>query len=239
MQENSGRMSAEQIVPGETMSMLAERICARVAECGIGIEPKDIGAILAGYAATGSVRIKNRPGLKPVATQWLSIMLSLFFGEQQNMGQITNSKQFIPADDGTPEWEQTEVEINQIGSVSFSSQYGISKETFRGILRETEDEFFLSEENWRKVDALVRELKEHFGTEVGNYEIRCMERLSSTLIATGTKEAEALDFALGRIILPYVSKNNENLSLTEFRNIMAKCFPGVPLPFCKDIMNLI
>lgn len=80
--------------------------------------------------------------------------------------------------------------------------------SFEGIasnVEEAEDDNYLSEESWKKIDKIVAELKLPSDCAFDNRFIRQTEIFASVQMATGKSEEDALDFIIAYKILPYVA----------------------------------
>ena len=219
-------------IPGETLGMLIGRISERFRERGVEVGTAEVGKVLADYAGRGYVKLAPGLDTKPVLCQWIASMFSFFFGEQNDQRAVKPSPVFRLSDNNTPKGEKVELSAFQSGAVTFDGLFGVTPETFRGMVREAEEEDYLSEEVWRRIDAILLMAKERYSATVGNYEIRAAERISTVLLTAGMSEAEALDRALGASILPAIVRTGTDVPLTELNAFVTKQFPSVSLPLC-------
>ena len=222
-------------VPGETMPAFADRLMEHLRSCGLRVSPKTVRDILAEYAATGRATFTRAPGTKSVAIGWLSAMLSLYFGEQHDPEHLRESTIFVP--DETALSEFSEAEVLQEGAITFSAVYGMSKEAFRGILRETEDEWYLSEEFWRQTDDFFAEAAKRWNSEVGNPEIRSAERMSSVLLALGEDGAITSDRVMAEFLLPAVIDSAKGLIPGDLRKLFEEYFPLSAMPMSGQVIT--
>ena len=222
-------------VPGETMPAFADRLMEHLLSCGLRVSPKTVRDILAEYAATGRATFGRAPGTKSVALGWLSAMLSLYFGEQRDPQHLRESAIFKP--DETAISEFSEAEVTQEGAVTFSGVYGMSHEAFRGILRETEDEWYLSEEFWRQTDDFFAEAAKRWQSEVGNPEIRAAERMSSVLLALGEDGAVTSDRIMAEFLLPAVIDSSKELVPGDLKKLFEEFFPLSAMPMSGHVIT--
>lgn len=222
-------------VPGETMPAFADRLMEHLFQCGLKVQPKTIRDVLAEYAATGRATFGRAPGTKSVVLGWFSAMLSLYFGEQHNPEHLQESRIFIP--DETAISEFSEAEITQQGAVTFSAVYGMSREAFRGILRETEDEWYLSEEFWRQTDDFFAEAGKRWKATVGNPDIRAAERMSSVLLALGEDGAVTTDRVMAEFLLPALIDSAKGLVPADLRSLFEEYFPLSAMPMSGHVIT--
>ena len=220
--------SADEI-PGETMGMLADRIRKYLHVCGVEIGEHDAGRILAAYATYANVRLDGLPGTEPALMGTMSMLLNAFFGESaENL--MSPYAVFRIADDNTPDYLRTEVEAAWSGVKYGQPHCGVGAETFRGILREAEDDFFLPESDWRAVDAILKESAPNWVPGTVNRTIRGMEMYSSTLLATGTGSGEALDRAIYTVLLPSIFQHGGGESMKIAERVFREVFGERELP---------
>ncbi len=225
----------EETVPGETMQMLAERFCAYAGRSGIEVKPKDAGKIFAEYAATGSVRLYPAAGTDPGTVQTVCELLAFFFGEKSEPGGEP-SKLFTVADETFHSFARVEIEAVKEEDAEIKVYYGISENTFRSILRETEEEYFLPEEVWKKVDVFFERGEKQWLPGEKNWAVRRMERTASILLATGSTEDEALDRALHAGLLPQITIGNSAWRNTA-RHLFEDKFADRKLPQSKIFLK--
>ena len=78
-------------------------------------------------------------------------------------------------------------------------------------VEEAQDEHFLTEEYWKKLDRLEEYLIEKTGISFDNKFLRQMERYAATFIACGASKAEALDALLANRVIPFISTQKETV----------------------------
>ncbi|MBO4653003.1 MAG: hypothetical protein J5649_06785 [Lachnospiraceae bacterium] len=229
-----GRNAVE--IPGETMPMLAERIRRYLESCGVLVDTGGIGHILAAYAATGCVKLEGVSGTQDVVLTALVRLLSSFFGEQIPAAPDEFAA-FSVADDTVPEHMRTKVEAYWADAAKGRPYLGIGGDTFRGILRETEEENFLPEEDWRKADELLTRCACDWLPGVRNRIIRSMESLSACLIATGTSREEAFDRALSSVLLPGICRNDGAGAIRRAAAVFGDLFGNRELPLSRRYLQ--
>lgn len=227
---NTQRPAAE--IPGETLPMLTERVRTYLESCGVIADATGLGHAIAAYAASGSVKLDGTPGTQPALVAALGRLLSNFFGE-------TPGAVFTMADNTTPEYLRTEVEVSWASSASGSPYCGIGCDTFRGILRETEEEFFLPEEDWRRADKLLERCAGNWMSGAQNRLIRKMETLSSCLMATGASCDEALDRALSSVLLPGIFESDGAGAVRSAVGVFGELFANRNLPLSRRYLQTI
>ena len=266
-----GRVAVE--IPGETMTMLAERIRRYMASCGVVIDTGGVGRILAAYAAKGCVKLEGTAGTQDVVLTALVRLLSSFFGEQLPAAPAAPANQaaavgvtsvggsavtvgaagtapaqaaatapaafaaFSVADDTVPEHMRTKVEAYWADSAKGRPYLGIGGDTFRGILREAEEEHYLPEEDWSKTDELLAKCAGDWLPGVRNRIIRSMESLSACLIATGASRDEALDMALSSVLLPGIQQNDGAGAIRRVSAVFGNLFVNRELPLSRRYLQ--
>ena len=224
-------------IPGETMAMLADRIGKYLHVCGIDIGEGNAGRILAAYAAYGYVRLDGLPGTDPLLMMQLSGLLSAFFGETMADSAMPASV-FRIADNTTPDHLRTEVEVAPSGVKYGQPHCGVGADTFRGILREAEDEIYLPESDWRAIDALIGACTSDWVSGTRNRTIRGVEIYSSTLLATGTDAAEALDRAMATVLLPNIFQNGGGEAMKTAEAVFREVFENRELPMSSRYIRM-
>lgn len=228
---DSGSAAAE--IPGETMAMLADRIRKYIEVCGIEIDGRYIGKILAVYAVHGFVQIGALPGTDAALVTKLCEMLQVFFGESDGNGPV-----FAPAGPVGLEQMRVDVELAASGKEVGVPHCGIGSDTFRGILREAENEFCLPEDDWRRVDKLLAACAPQWMPALQNWVARGMESMSAILIATGTREEEALDCAIVDVLLPNVSRSGGPNAVKAAAETFSEVFDGKNLPQTRRYLQM-
>lgn len=201
----------------ETMQTLEERFTNYVRRHGIEIEPESVRSILAEYAGLRELRLKPSVETKPVILEWLCTLLLQFFPEEN--GNLPDKKIGLIRQDygGT---DGTVIIGRQCAPISLQSDENISFQAFQSILRETEEQFYLPESAWKRVDAF-RERCAAYKPDIGNFDIRCAERMSSVMLSLGASEEEALRAVMDRIFVPCVLRTGQNINLSEREKISA------------------
>ena len=107
----------------------------------------------------------------------------------------------------------------------------LSYEGIADNIEETEDDNYLFEESWKKIDKLVQAVKLPSEFAFDNRFIRQAEIYSSVQKAAGKTEEEVLDNLLACKILPYFAAYNELFEDTDWPDIIGNVFgiENVPL----------
>ena len=224
-------------IPGETMAMLAERMRNQMSSCGISVSARDVGKILSSYASTGSVRVSDVTAVEPGLIAGTARFLSVFFGAS-GAEDPDPAATFLPADDTTPDHLRTEISVSRSGAAFEQPVCGIGTDTFRGILRETEDEIFLPEEDWRLVDSLLNRCTGVWFSPARNRMFRSMECVSSCMIATGTGRDEALDYAMYIAMLPCIFQNGGPAAMQSMEPVFEELFRSREMTLCRRFLRL-
>ena len=228
------RAAAE--IPGETMAMLAERLRNYLESCGISVNAHDVGRILAAYASSGSVRVSDVTATNPGLIADTARMLSVFFGAS-GAEDPSPATAFLPADDSVPDHMRTEISIARSGVAVGQPACGIGADTFRGILRETEDEQYLPEEDWRLVDNLLNRCTGVWFSPARNRMIRSMECISSCMMATSSARDEALDYAMYNAMLPCIFQNGGPDAMRLMENVFDELFRNREMTLCRRFLQ--
>jgi len=120
-----------------------------------------------------------------------------------------------------------------------STEKKLSFENLNKITDKAENDFFLAEEHWKKIDELVDYLSEAMNFAFENVSITAFERFSSIYLALGHSEIEAIDAAISALILPYClpfvysDKESYNGLLTKLDSV----FSIENLPLCKEMLT--
>lgn len=225
--ETAGNGPAE--IPGETIPMLSNRICAYLKLCGVEVGSGDMNMILARYASAGTVRIAGAPGTQPQAIYRLIELLNAFFGLSAN--DLTSG--FVPAYQTDKEFDRTEVLIGLTNTSIGQPFHGIGDDTFRGILREAEDEYFIEEREWRLADELLRRCGVNPIPGERNRLYRRMESFSSCLLATGEEPESAFDKAVYYTLFPYILTARGGGAIPELYLAFAELFEHRAMTRCR------
>ena len=201
------------------------------------MKPKDVGKIFAEYAATGSVRLYPAAGTEEETVRTVCELLAFFFGEKSAPGGEP-SKLFTVADETFHGFARVEVETVKEEDAEIKVYYGISDNTFRSILRETEEEYYLPEPVWKKIDVFFERGEKEWQPGEKNWAIRRMERTAACLLATGSTEDEALDRALHAGLLPQITIGNAEWRTTA-RHIFVDKFADRKLPQSKMFLKTV
>lgn len=223
-------------IPGETMAMLAERLQNHLDSCGISVSSQDIGRILAAYASTGSVRVSDVTASELGLITETARLLSVFFGAS-SAEDPNPAAAFLPADDTVPDHMRTEISIARSGVMVGQPFCGIGVDTFRGILRETEDENYLPEEDWRSVDNLLNRCTGTWFSPAYNRMVRSMECVSSCLMATGTDRDGALDYAMYIAMLPCIFQNGGPKAIQSMETAFEELFRNREMTLCRRFLR--
>lgn len=184
-------------VPAETMQKLREHFDSWLRERGIALNEETERNLLADYAARGLIWLYPAADIKPVIAEWMKSLLQLFFLQED--GASAESKFMYSQQTLGPDC--TEIRGEQCGPVLFTADNGVSETAFRALVRETEEEFFLPEEVWRKLDDFFKSCAV-WSPDIGNHEIRCAERMSSVMLALGATQEETINRILNGIFVP-------------------------------------
>ena len=108
------------------------------------------------------------------------------------------------------------------------------------LCKDAEEEYYLTEENWQKIDTLVEQLSGVYTFTLGNRVVMAMERFVGVYMATGATENEALDAVLSSILLPAVltspicSTAEESVDISERLDTI---FGLENLPTCSEMLK--
>lgn len=144
-------------------------------------------------------------------------------------GALLQASAFINLNDllATPEAIE-----NSMGALSF--------DRLMRLCDDAEERYYLTENNWKKIDELISRLASGYSFSLGNKLVTAMERFVGIYMATGGTEQEALDAVLASILLPAVlstpplSNREEDFSASQF---LDSCFGLENLPACTETLK--
>lgn len=193
----SGGKGDREEVQQENLQTFRSHFSAWLRERGIALNEETERNLLADYAARGLIWLYPAADIKPVIAEWMKSLLQLFFLQED--GASAESKFMYSQQTLGPDC--TEIRGEQCGPVLFTADNGVSETAFRALVRETEEEFFLPEEVWRKLDDFFKSCAV-WSPDIGNHEIRCAERMSSVMLALGATQEETINRILNGIFVP-------------------------------------
>ncbi|MBR5347631.1 MAG: hypothetical protein IK125_00130 [Lachnospiraceae bacterium] len=227
--------SAETI-PGETMPMLAARLQSCLNQEGVAIDIKDVGKILATYTCCGGVRIVDTKENEPTLLKRASRALSEFFCASFP-GSADIAPDYLPADASVPKHVGLVIKLSRQTQADRRPYGGINRETFRGILRETEEEIFFPEEDWKRVDALLSHYTGSWFMPERHLTIKNIESTCTCLLAVGAEPDEALDYALYQNLFLRIARKISRSGLSVMSEAFDELFKGRYMPLCRDYLE--
>lgn len=226
--------SAETI-PGETMAMLAARLQGCLERDGVAIDLKDVGKILASYACCGSVRIADIREIEPTLLKRAARALSEFFCVTFP-GTSDIAPDYLPADASVPKHVRLVIKMTRLAQADRKAYGGINRETFLGILRETEEEIFLPEEDWKRVDTLLSHYTGTWFLPERHLTIKNIESTCTCMLAVGADADEALDHALYQNLFLRIYRKLSRSGMTVLSEAFDELFGGRNMPVCQDYL---
>ena len=220
-------------IPGETMAELAVRVQGCLGREGVRVEIHDIGKILGAYASVGSVRIAAVEEPYSPMVQRAAKALSDFFCVSLPRNPDP-APDYMPADASVPPSYRTEVHMTRLELADrLSYGGGMNWEIFRGILREAEEEYFLSEEVWKHVDVLLDRYTKDWVSPARHLMVRTIENISTCLLAVGVDPEEALDYALYKALFLKLTRKSSRKIMAVLGETFEEQFQGHDLPQCR------
>lgn len=226
--------SAESI-PGETMGMLTERVCGYLRNAGVRVDMKEAGKILASYASNGGVRLSGTRGVDPSLLRRAAIALSEFFCVSMP-GSHEIADDYLPANSSVPQHTWIELNLERMDRGDRENYGGIGRETFRGILREAEEEHFLPEEEWKRIDMLLSHYTGTWFTPARHQTIRNIENITTCLLAAGATLDETLDYAIYQALFLRVHKKIGRRGMTVMGEAFEELFQDREMPLCRNFL---
>jgi len=236
------RRSAEirtvEAIPGETLEMLVTRLQNSLFYGGVSVGRKDVGKILGAYACTGGARINSDAveEMDPTILRRVTRTLSEFFCLSMP-GTSNIVPEFLPADASVPKYNRVKIEMKRLEQADRSSGGGIGGETFRGILREAEEELYIPEEKWRQIDILLDEHTGKWFAPARHLMVRNIENLSTCLLASGATQDEALDYALHQALLLRLQNRISRSELLDLGEAFDALFRESDMPLCRNFLT--
>ncbi|MBR6365596.1 MAG: hypothetical protein IKS10_05825 [Lachnospiraceae bacterium] len=222
-------------IPGETMEMLATRLQGCLGREGIRTDLTDVGRILAAYACNGGVRIVGDRDTHPMMLTRASKALSEFFCVSLP-GSAEPAADFLPADASVPLSFRTKISMTRLEQSDQGSFGGMNRDVFRGILRETEEEYYLPEEEWNRVDVLLDRYTKDWISPARHLMIRNMENITTCLLAVGASPDEALDYAIYQALLLRVNRKNSRRTMITLGEAFNEQFREREMPLCQGFL---
>ena len=223
-------------IPGETMDMLATRLQGSIRRAGVSIDKIDAGKILGAYASSYSVRIATFAESDPVLLKRAAKALSEFFCVSMP-GSPEPCADYLPADASVPKYFRTVIEPTRLDTADWQSYGGINRETFRGILRETEEEYYVPEEEWKRVDALMSHYIGGWISPARHQMIRKMENISTCLLAVGADLDEALDYAMYQALFLRITRTISRSGMIVLGEAFNELFRDRAMPLCRNFLT--
>ena len=222
-------------IPGETMEMLATRLQGCLGREGIRTDLIEVGKILASYACNSSVRIAGDRDIQPTMLTRASKALSEFFCVSMP-GSTEAAADFLPADASVPMSFRTKISMTRLEQADQGSFGGMNRDVFRGILRETEEEYFLPEEEWNRVDILLNRYTQDWISPARHLVVRNMENITTCLLAVGASPDEALDYAIYQALLLRINRKNNRRTLITLGEAFVEQFREREMPLCQGFL---
>lgn len=127
----------------------------------------------------------------------------------------------------------SEEEKEFLGSLSFERLFALCDDA--------EEQYYLSEDNWKKIDELAEYLSSISAFSLNNKLMTAMERFVGVYMASGGAEHEALDAVLSALVLPAAltrpltkKKSEEQPELSQF---IDNCLGLEGLPLCSETLK--
>lgn len=224
-------------IPGETMAELAARLQGTLGREGVRVNTIDVGKILGSYASVGSVRIAAAEETYPTMLLRASKALSEFFCVSLP-GSAEPAPDYCPADATVPASYCTVVSmtrLEQADRVSYGG--GMNREIFRGILREAEEEFYLPEDVWTRVDILLDHYTKDWVSPARHLMVRNMENISTCLLAVGADREEAMDYAMYKAIFLRLNRKSGRKNIIALGEAFRELFRDEAMPLCRNYLE--
>jgi hypothetical protein len=106
------------------------------------------------------------------------------------------------------------VEINIADKVATEESLNataLTFETFSHAVEESQDDFYLNESYWKKIDKLEEFLLKKAGLRFDNRFIRQIEQVAGTIVALGGTQQESLDVTLTMRVLPLIATARDKI----------------------------
>ena len=222
-------------IPGETLAMLTERVQGCMRRVGVEADIKDAGKIVAAYACNGCVRLAADEGTDPNLLKRASQALSEFFCVSFP-GNPEPVADYLPADDSVPLHARTMVKLSRPDKADWQSYGGINREPFLGILREAEEEQYLPEEEWKRVDVLLTHYTGNWFGPARHQVIRNIENTTTCLLAIGVDPNEALDYAIYQALFLRIYRHSGKSGMIVLGEAFNDLFKGREMPLCRNFL---
>ncbi len=202
----------------ESVADLMEYLHSYLMRHGIDVNNTSLAFLLANFAGREMLQIKQGEGTDAELIEQTVQLLSRFFRK--------DSGEFIPV------YRESEAlriagaaEIYAIPCGPFSEYDDgfISLTGYRSLIRDTEDEYFISEAVWRKIDVVQEQCRQKWHTEFQNKVVRCAEKMSSVLIAAGQSEQTAFQYIWQTVLLPSILKTGDSVDTEELNQLYEDC----------------
>ena len=226
--------SAE-MIPGETLPMLATRLHDFLGCEGVNVDITDIGKILAAYTCCGSVRMADLREIDPTLLKRATRALSEFFCASMP-GSPDPAADYLPADPSVPKHVSIVIKMTRLPQAERRAYGGINRETFRGILHEAEEELFIPEEDWKRVDILLSHYTGTWFMPERHLTIKNVESTCTCLLAVGATADAALDYALYQNLFLRVYRKLSRSGMTVLCEAFDNLFAGRNMPICQEYL---
>lgn len=224
-------------VPGETMEELTVRVQGCLRRVGVGVELKDAAKILASYASDSCVRLCDPDSSDPSLLKKAANALSEFFCVSMP-GSAEPAADYLPADDTVPAHVRVEIKLNRLDRADWATYGGIGRVTFCGLLRETEEQFFLPEEEWKRIDTLLSHYTGGWFSPARHQTIRSIENITTCLLAIGVDQDEVLDYALHKALFLRIHTKIGKSGMAVMSEAFEELFRGREMPLCRNFLGI-
>ncbi len=215
--------SSEEYI-AESVPDLLDTLHACLMRQGVDISRTSLVFLLSDYARHELLQVKKSADTDEETFQHTKKLLSRFFRKD-------SGKSIIVFQENKEQSSVNSVELSAVPCGPFSENENcfISLTGFRSLIRDTEDEYYLSESVWRKIDILQQQCSQKWYTEIRNKDIRSAEKVSSVLIAAGQSEQNAFQYIWQTLFLPTILGTGESVDSEELNRIYEDC-----LKICKE-----
>lgn len=114
------------------------------------------------------------------------------------------------------EWVKYSTVLSLTLTENFNEQQEREKKTitnsvFNQAVEEAQDDNYITEDYWKKIDRLEEYLKDKANITFDNKFLRQVERYAATFLACGATKAETVDAVLANKIIPYIATEKESV----------------------------